>query len=61
MKVAGIHSIIVKLFERPDLLAVFATPASVRLPGLRGFALVLLILCDMGKELGGLRIDPPLG
>jgi hypothetical protein len=62
MKIAGINRMIVKLFEWLDLHALFApTLASVRLLVLYRFALVLLILRDAGKELGSLRIDPPLG
>jgi hypothetical protein len=63
MKIAGINRIIVKLFERLHLHTLFAPAlAAMRLRALHRFALVLLILRDTGKELGGLRIiAPPLG
>ena len=61
MKIAGINGIIVKLFQRLYPHTRSTPPLTVRLLAFLRFALVLLILRDTGKKLGGLQIDPPLG
>ena len=61
MKIAGINRIIVKLFKRLDPTR--SLRRRLRLCGCSPFTVARwcsLILRDAGKELGGLRIDPPL-